>query len=214
MEGGIRVAGFVSGGYLPSSVQGTVLDEPLHITDWYSTFSNLVNQDPTDHRAAQWGLPPIDSLNMWPLLSGENNTSPRNEIPVSPNVLLQFPADDQHIWKLIQGTVTASAGWMSPLYPNSTSPANNPFSVTLNCSKGPNGACLFDVMNDPSEYTDVANQYPNIVSQMVSRLADLAKSFYSNNETGVKLCPTNVTDDCMCWLGANKYGGFLGPWEQ
>ena len=30
--------------------------------------------------AANANLPGIDSINMWPLLSGKNNTSPRNEI--------------------------------------------------------------------------------------------------------------------------------------
>lgn len=34
MEGGIRTAAFVSGGYLPPSVRGTVLDAPVHIADW------------------------------------------------------------------------------------------------------------------------------------------------------------------------------------
>jgi hypothetical protein len=34
MEGGIRTAAFVSGGYLPPAVRGTVLDAPVHIADW------------------------------------------------------------------------------------------------------------------------------------------------------------------------------------
>ena len=34
MEGGIRVAAFVSGGYLPPAVQGTQLDAPVHMADW------------------------------------------------------------------------------------------------------------------------------------------------------------------------------------
>ena len=44
--------------------------------------------DPTDTLAAQSGLPPIDSLNMWPLLKGEVTKSPRTEIPLSPQHLI------------------------------------------------------------------------------------------------------------------------------
>jgi hypothetical protein len=36
-----------------------------------------------DQRAAAADLPPLDSLNVWPLLSGANTTSPRTEIPLS-----------------------------------------------------------------------------------------------------------------------------------
>ena len=36
-----------------------------------------------DQRAAAASLPPLDSLDVWPLLSGANTTSPRTEIPLS-----------------------------------------------------------------------------------------------------------------------------------
>ena len=38
-EGGIRVNGFVSGGYLPEKVRGTKLDALISISDWYATFA-------------------------------------------------------------------------------------------------------------------------------------------------------------------------------
>ena len=38
--------------------------------------------DPTDHRAAAAGLPPIDGVNVWPLISGANATSPRTIVAV------------------------------------------------------------------------------------------------------------------------------------
>ena len=40
-------------------------------------------QDVADARAAGAGLPPVDSLNVWPMLAGENATSPRTEVPLS-----------------------------------------------------------------------------------------------------------------------------------
>jgi hypothetical protein len=37
----------------------------------YGTFAHLAGVDPTDHRAAAAGLPPVDSLNLWPYVSGQ-----------------------------------------------------------------------------------------------------------------------------------------------
>ena len=36
--------------------------------------------DPYDSQAAAYNLPPIDSINMLPLLMGETNVSPREEV--------------------------------------------------------------------------------------------------------------------------------------
>ena len=50
----------------------------------YATFAGLAGvTDATDHKAARAGLPPIDSHNMWPMISGANGSSPREEIPLS-----------------------------------------------------------------------------------------------------------------------------------
>ena len=46
--------------------------------DWYGTFARLAGVDPTDHAAAASGLPPIDSVDVWPLVTGANATSPRD----------------------------------------------------------------------------------------------------------------------------------------
>ncbi|MCG8621614.1 MAG: sulfatase-like hydrolase/transferase, partial [Proteobacteria bacterium] len=69
-QGGVRVNAFISGGYLPKDMRGTMTDEYIHLADWYATFSNLADVDPTDELAASFGLPEIDSLDMWPLTSG------------------------------------------------------------------------------------------------------------------------------------------------
>ena len=54
----------------------------------YATFlglAGLPHSQIADARAAAAGLPPLDSLDVWPLLSGSNATSPRVEIPLSAN---------------------------------------------------------------------------------------------------------------------------------
>merc|ERR1719277_1579302 len=78
-EGGIRVNAFMSGGFLPKAVQGTKQEEMIHIADWYRTLGEgIAGVDVTDHQAAESDppLPPIDSLNMWPLLSGQSKVNP------------------------------------------------------------------------------------------------------------------------------------------
>ena len=101
-EGGVRVNGFVSGGALPASVRGTPVDGLISVADWYTTFCALAGVDPTDHKAAAAGLPPVDGLNMWPLLSGQNGTSPRDEVPIGSSV--QWDPD-------IQSNTTVQVRW-------------------------------------------------------------------------------------------------------
>ena len=80
-EGGIRVNAWVSGGFLPKSVRGTKYEGLACGWDWYGTFSELAGIDPTDHRAAAAGLPPIDSHSLVPVLMGTGQST-RKEIPI------------------------------------------------------------------------------------------------------------------------------------
>ena len=98
-QGGIRVNGLVSGGYLPENMRGQKTDGYIHIADWYATFCYLAGVDPTDQKAAEAKLPPIDSLNMWPMISGQNATSPRVDIPASYSTLISGD------YKILQGAV-------------------------------------------------------------------------------------------------------------
>ena len=79
-EGGIRVNAFVSGGFIPKNRRGTVETSLIGIEDWYATFCALAGVDPTDTLAASANLPPIDSINMWPLLSGATAEASRKEV--------------------------------------------------------------------------------------------------------------------------------------
>lgn len=212
-EGGVRTAAFVSGGYLPPSARGTTLEAPVHIADWFATLCGLAGVDPADARAAAASppLPPVDSVDVWPLLTGANGSSPRTEIPVSPSVLMQFDDGGRAgapIWKLMVGKFSR-AGWQGPTYPNASSPASDPDAVDHDCGAG----CLFDVRADPTEHDDLAAAQPARVSAMAARLAVLRAGMFSNNDTGANLCPPGTPGDCACWMAANVYGGYLGPWQ-
>jgi len=201
-EGGIRSAAFVSGGFVPTSMQGTKLDEMIHIADWYTTFCNLAGVSEVDEWAKESGLPPVDGLNMIPLLTGQTKVSPRKEVPVSGTTLVS------ENWKLILGKQGFS-GWTGAVYPNSSSLTNNP-DIVLDCGSG----CLFDVKNDPTEHIDISKQMPSIVNQLTARLTELRKGFYTNNEVGKNSCPPNIAGECACWMAVNKYGGYFGPYQE
>ena len=62
----------------------------------------------------------------------------------------------------------------------------NPYDQVRQCGAG----CLFDVEADSTEQEDVAAAHPDVVAALTARLAELAPSFYSNNETG--------TDSPLC----------------
>ena len=70
-EGGIRVNALAAGGALPPHVRGTRQEGLIAAWDWYATFARLAGVDDiVDKRAASAGLPPVDSIDVWPLLSG------------------------------------------------------------------------------------------------------------------------------------------------
>ena len=75
---------------------------------------------------------------MWPMLSGANSTSPRDELFIDTSVLIQGD------WKLITGSVS-SASWPGPTYPNASTAAeqNSLDKYTAKCS--PHDPCLYNV---------------------------------------------------------------------
>ena len=94
-QGGIRVNAFVSGGFLPENMRGKKTDGYVHLADWYGTFCALAGIDSTDERAAKANLPPVDSLNMWPFISGQDSKSPCTDIPANIETLI---SNDYKIW--------------------------------------------------------------------------------------------------------------------
>jgi len=207
-EGGIRATAFVSGGFVPPAVRGTTNGGIVHIADWLGTFCALAGVDPADAVAAAAGLPPVDSVNVWPLLSGANATSPRTEFPVAPGALVSGN------YKLLLGN-QIEATWAGAVYPNASSPGRpvDP-GPTLACGQA---GCLFDVVADPTEHVDVAGAHPDVVAALKARLKELEPGFYTNadNFTGATICPpdANVTP-CACWAALNVWGRFLGPWSD
>ena len=190
-QGGVRVNAFVSGGYLPDKMRGQKTDGYIHLADWYATLCGLAGVDPTDEAAAKAKLPPIDSMDIWPLISGVNTTSPRTDIPISHNTLISGD------YKIITSDVDHSA-WTGPVFPNTTTTAKQ-VDITVHCGDG----CLFNIKEDPFEYENLATKMPDVLAQMQKKLQKYQETYFHPNR--------GSSSPEACKTALNKYGGFWGP---
>lgn len=216
LEGGVRATAFMSGGFVPAALRGTTSQVVLHVADWYATFAALANLPyPTDHAAAASGLPPLDSVNAWPALTGQAAPYTHEYLPLSASALL----DAKTGLKLLRGTQKPS-GWQGSSYPNASSHTHDPSALHLVCSQdgaaGVGGGCLFNVSSDPHEVTDLAFDMPAELDRLSAKLDEMAKGFFENSDVGVDACPTTIPADvpCACWMARHKYGGTMGPFQE
>jgi len=197
-EGGVRVNAFASGGLIPARIRGSKIEGLTAIWDWYGTFCGLAGVDPVDQAAAAAGLPPVESVDLWPLISGLNKTSPRTEVFLGNE---QSGTTVQGVilntgYKLLFGQQTQSS-WTGPVSPNSTIwDADND---KHDCSKG----CLFDVFHDPTEHDEISAQHPDIVKDLLARIQDAQKHVFSPDR--------GTTDPRACEAALNIYDGYWGP---
>mmetsp|Transcript_14657 Transcript_14657/g.16265 ORF Transcript_14657/g.16265 Transcript_14657/m.16265 type:complete len:533 (+) Transcript_14657:62-1660(+) len=209
-EGGVRVNAFASGGLIPKERRGTKEEGYICGWDWYATFCAIAGVDPTDEKAAKAKLPPIDSLNMWPLLSGQTKTSPRNIIPlgspdppeermsVVPTIVNGIIVGE---WKLLVGNISQDS-WTGPRYPNVTT---NWESTAHHLSCG-TGGCLFNIKNDPTEHVNLASQEPTILAELHTHLKTAQASVFSPHR--------GTISPKACEDAINKYNGYWGPFVE
>jgi len=203
-EGGVRVNAFASGGLIPQSRRGAVEPGFTSIEDFFTTITGLAGVSSFDSRGAAAGLPPVSGVDLWPLISGKNSTSPRREVVLATSSSgNQFTGDT-----LIQAYINASSGlkiiagalgWdavTGPQYPNSSGSWPN---VPKNCSP----ACLFNVVKDPSESFDLALSDPGAVQTMLAHMVELQRSVFSPDR--------GHTDNKLACAAAERAKGFLAP---
>eukprot|EP00927_Polykrikos_kofoidii_P070735 TRINITY_DN6712_c0_g1_i5.p1 TRINITY_DN6712_c0_g1~~TRINITY_DN6712_c0_g1_i5.p1 ORF type:complete len:592 (-),score=67.00 TRINITY_DN6712_c0_g1_i5:153-1832(-) len=199
-EGGIRVNAFLSGGFLPHKVRGTKQEGMMHIADWYRTLAEgIAGVDPSDSWAVASNLPDIDSLNMWPMLSGSVQKSPREDV----GILVTRDLLVQGRWKFVRGNTTMQgASWSGPQYPNASTASSAVSDQSFNC---PARGCLYDVVADPTEHDEVSGRHPSVVFRMAKELDRQAAGIWS----------THHKIDPKCKETAHSlYGGFYGPWME
>ena len=187
----------------------------MHITDWHTTFAALagVAAPAADGRAAALGLPAVDSLDVWPMVSGANTTSPRVELPLNGNgSIMSFPGTGLIVtcpaspacrgshgrFKLLRGSFANGGAYPGPTTPNATKGI-----VPFDCGRG----CLFDLDADPTEHDDLAAHKPALLRKLI----DLAEAYDATTYQS----PGGADADPKAIQAADaKYGGFWGPWQD
>lgn len=206
-EGGIRVNSFVTGGALPEKVRGTKQEGLMAAWDWYATIAGLAGVDPTDHKAAEAGLPPIDSKDMWPLISGQVQQSPRTELALGDAQDKGKASSKTLVGGLIQGRYKvlvgnlSESGWTDSEYPSNTTWRSN--DAIQSCGRDANSGCLFDVVDDPGEHFNLAKERPDILQRMLARVAEIEKTAFSPYR--------GSQHSAFCQHVLDVYRGFTGP---
>ena len=200
-EGGVRSAAFVSGGLLPASARGTTSNGYVMLADWYTTFSHLAGIDATDAKAERAGLPPPDGLDMWPMLSGRNRTSPRTELPISSHTLTVGD------WKIMTSTQryntwTPLTGW-----PPDFECRDRNSSKPLRCSA--DKPCLFNVREDPNERVDLSRRNSTVLRRMMASLRSMQATVWHNCDPP-SVCE-QINASTYCENAHTLYGDVYGP---
>ena len=221
-EGGIRVNGMLSGGYLLKKMRGTRLDSLITVWDWYATLSAITGMDCTDHKAAKVGLPPHDSINQWALLSGRNTTAQRTEIIIGETSALSPNADGNTlVGGIIQGRMKLLLGapdrlhtinqnvLTGPNWPNMTSHLV-PLLHLKTCGRIPKHGCLYDVFDDPTESINLANKNASM-QNLFFKLLKIIDTKQKDTKDFVYSPVRGPVDPRACSAVEKKYAGYWGP---
>ena len=201
-EGGVRSLAFANGGALPSSMRGKTSEGFIHIADWYSTFCKMAGVDPSDSGKGKF---PVDGLDVWRIISGENTTTEHEEIVLAYNYTSKG-AIIVGEYKLIVGSQSGKPGCDGLMY----SPLDYP------CSNGTVGPdcdpyCLYNIVEDPREQQDLSKAKPDILKMLVDRYNSHAKENQNMMDQGY-----HSAKDLPHFAGACQYmangGGYWRPW--
>jgi arylsulfatase A-like enzyme len=137
-EGLLRALAFANGRLLPKKVRGTKSEEFIHIADWYTTFCKLAGVDQFDSETGKF---PVDGLAVWPIITGENTTTPHEEFILG----YEFNGTGAIVTGNYDNRAQYSTFWQFPCIKGTKGPNCDPY-------------CLYDIINDPKSKTVYPNQ--------------------------------------------------------
>lgn len=232
-EGGTRAAAFLTGGFLPSRMQGTTSGPILiHVADWYPTFLHLAGVTKPSDRAyfhgnyegANAGFYDIDGVNVWPMLTGLNTTQPRRFTPTSEVSIIDakthpvgFNKSGQHWWKLVtlagqsnywtknQTSVIPTDPCLKGSQPDPKEPGRTDAIVTGCVVCNLSFPCLYDILADPLEEKNVAYYHEDVVTRLQKELTKFETQYISG-----RIDP-NLLASKYERVPPKHWNGYLGP---
>jgi len=221
-EGGCRVPTFITGGILPPAQRGKVHAGLIAISDWHTTILTLAGVDPS---AGEPSAPsPLDGVDAWPWLSGASPYSSRHELVYDNDMFASRGNAKQCLnvttkragpgcmvgaiqrdgWKLILKT-EANAGWYGWFSPNISYPLNksSPEITQTECSAAV--PCLYNLNVSITEHDNVADEHPDVVAALVSRMIEVAEEYHPPQMNP----PVDLDGYCAA---VKRNDNFVGPW--
>jgi arylsulfatase B len=166
----------------------------------------LAGINPADEVAAAHGLPPIDSEDLWPLLTGNTASTKRKTLVAIldavwvVNVTKSSAVLVGDRWKYIHGPQPFSY-WQGPEFPNSSAPYGQLLDPKLWHFCEP---CVFDLIDDAGEHNNVFLEHPEVVLTAEAALHDARETQFQ---------PESRKDDAACNAAVQRWGNFYGPWQ-
>lgn len=155
-EGGVRVAACAT--WAGQIKPGTVVNEPLHIADWYPTLLKLAG-------ASLEQKLPLDGLDAWPAIA-QSQPSPHREI--LHNTTPRSGAIRVGDWKLVINGQTREDGEGGAARPGRRNAA-------ARTDNDRDRIELFNIASDPFEKEDLAPKHPDKVRELRARYEGYAK---------------------------------------
>ena len=205
-EGGVRSLAFVNGGVLPDSMRGKTSEGFIHIADWYPTFCNMAGVDSSDSGTGKF---PVDGLDVWRIISGENATTQHEEIVLGYN----FTHDGNVTGAIIMGDYKLIVGQQKGR-DGCDSLMNSPLDYP--CTNGTVGSdcdpyCLYNIVQDPGESQDLSKTKTDILKMMLDRYNSHAKEPQDMVDQGYHSKKDLPVFSKACEY-MEKHGSYWQPW--
>jgi arylsulfatase I/J len=208
LEGGMRVPFVMAGGALSTrqSLDGQRNHALTSIADVFATFCVAAGV-PVTHDSTSPLLPPVDGVDLMPLLTEENVTAVRTSLTLALGVSREVMGEEGTMSAIIEGDLKLVIGstnfWFdtAPLWPDEDYPWVWGHDTVLHC--GVEG-CLFNLTADPGETTNIAATRPKDVSRLAILLS---QDFMYEADPG--------PEEPHLFLAAmDARGGFIGPFAK
>ena len=208
-EGGVRGIGFVHGKMLNvSNPNSRTNNQLIHVSDWYPTLLHAINCP------AKSGTQSLDGFDQWKTIATYAE-SPRTELlhNIDPlkstkasHIIKGFDTSVQAAirvgdWKLLTGDPGFDEWVKPPELDNIMTTLKK--NVIRKSNSSSNMIQLFNIKHDPNERTEVSADHPDIVEQLLEKLAKY-------NSTAVPVYYPQSDPNA----NPKMHGGFWKPWEK